>query len=198
VNPLTAVPDSTLAQGVEALVTSVQPAYMVSHSRRTFHLGAQLLASAGRSFDAELLYVGSMLHDLTLGNELDDGVTPFHVRSAGIAAAQVLRAGRTDQQATLVYDAIALHLQLSTADDDRSEVAGVHLGATADVLGLRIDELSPEWVAQLLEAHPRLGMKVAVAELLAVEVKNKPYSPMAALVRDLALIDLIHAAPFDE
>jgi hypothetical protein len=198
VNPLTSVPDSALAGAAEALVTSVQPAYMVSHSRRTFHLGAQLLTAAGRSFDAELLYVGSMLHDLTLGNELDDGVTPFHVRSAGLAAAQALRAGRTDEQATLVYDAIALHLQLSTADDDRPEVAGVHLGAAADVVGLRIDELPPEWLAALFEAHPRLDMKVAVAETLAAEVKIKPYSPMAALVRNFAFIDLIHAAPFDE
>lgn len=195
---LTPVPDSKLAIAADTLVTSVEPAFMVNHSRRTFHFGAALLTQAGRAFDAELLYVGSMLHDVTFGTELDDGVTPFHLRAAGIAARQVLDAGRSDEDALLVYDAIALHLDLVTADDERPEVAGTHLGALADVVGLRIDELPPSLVAELIEAHPRLRMKESVVELVEAEVKAKPYSPFATIVRTLSVPDLIHAAPFAE
>ena len=194
----TNVPDTNLAGAAAALATSVEPAFLVNHSRRTFHLGAELLSSAGRSFDAELLYVASMLHDIALGTEHDDGVTPFHLRGGGLAASTVVEAGRSDEEATLIYDAIALHLDLATADDDRPEVAGVHLGAAADVVGLRVEQVPPEWLGDLLADHPRLDMKAAFAQLIDAEAKKKPYSGAADLVREVAFLDLIHGAPFNE
>jgi hypothetical protein len=194
--PLT-VPDSGLARAAAALAAKVEPPFLLNHSRRSFHFAAELLSTAGRAFDPELLYIGSMLHDIALGTSLDDGVTPFHLRGAGVAANQLVEAGRPDEDAMLVYDAIALHLDLATADDERPEVAGVHLGAVVDVLGLRLEEISAEMVEAVFDAHPRLGMKAAVTELVVAEARKKPYSPMAVLVRDVALVDLIHGAPFD-
>jgi hypothetical protein len=79
------VPDSDLARSAMAMAAEVEPAFLINHSERTFHLGAQLLLSAGRTFDSEILYVASMLHDLALGTELDDGTTPFQMRGGGIA-----------------------------------------------------------------------------------------------------------------
>ena len=192
------VPDSDLARGASAWARAVEPDFLVNHSYRTFHLGAALLASASRSFDAEILYVASILHDIALGTELDDGVTPFHLRGAGLAAAEVLRLGRTDDEATLVYDAVALHMELSTADDARSEVAGVHLGAAVDVVGMRIDQVPPAVLDAVLADHPRCDMKAAFAAVFRREATAKPYCAAASLVRTLGFLDLIAAAPFAE
>ncbi len=192
------IPDSDLAKRAKALAAEVEPAFLIHHSERTFLLGAQLLTSNGRTFDSEILYVASMLHDLALGTELDDGTTPFHIRGGGIAASYLLEAGRTDHEASLVFSAIAMHMQLTTADDARPEVAGVHLGAAADVVGLRVDQISQEWLEAMIAQCPRVGMKKAFAEVIAAEAKKKPYSEAAALIRDFNFLDLILAAPFDE
>jgi hypothetical protein len=194
---LTTIPDSELARAADAFAASVEPAFLVNHSRRTFHLGTELLSRAGRTADAELLYVASILHDVALGTELDDGVTPFQLRGGEVAANWTLEAGRSDRDASLIYDAIALHLELTTAQDGRPEVAGVHLGAAADVIGLRVEQLSPAWLEVLLGDLPRLDMKTAVVELLETEARTKPYSRAAALIDEPGFFDLIKAAPFD-
>ncbi|MDV9188046.1 hypothetical protein R6L23_07415 [Streptomyces sp. SR27] len=40
-------------------------------------------------------------------------------------------------------DAIALHLELETAEGARPEVAAVRLGSAADAIGARLDHLPP-------------------------------------------------------
>src|SRR4051794_16574583 len=126
---LTALPDSSLAQGAAALLGAVADDWLVQHSLRTFRFGSALLQRVGADVDAELLYVASMLHDVGLGTVFDDGVTPFHLRTAALAGAFMTAQGRSIEDSSLVYDAIALHLELSSADDTRGVVAGVHLGA---------------------------------------------------------------------
>jgi hypothetical protein len=193
-----AVPDSKIARGASALATHVEPAFLLRHSERTFQFGAQLLAATQRSFDSELLYVASMLHDIALGTEMDDGVTPFQFKGGGVAGKYVIDAQLSDEVATLMFDAIALHMELSTADDPRPEVAGVHLGAAADVIGLRLDQIEPELLEVIVHTSPRLGMKRAFADVIAAEARLKPYSQAAALIMNFGFLDLIGAAPFEE
>jgi hypothetical protein len=191
-------PDSALALGALQLATSVEPPFLVEHSHRTFHLGAELLSIGGRTFDPELLFVASMLHDIALGTAFDDGVTPFHLRGAAVAAHEIIEAERSDRDATLVYDAIALHMDLTTADDPRPEVAGVHLGAAADVIGLRAEDMPRDALEAILSNHPRHEMKAQFAAAISRESERKPYSAAATLVREYSFCDLIHAAPYDE
>ena len=193
-----AVPDSALAHGAAALAKQVEPAFLVQHSYRTYFMGAEVLSAAGQRYDAELLYVASMLHDVALGTDLDDGVTPFNLRGAGLVASRVLEYGRSDQEAKLVFDAVALHLDLTTAQDERAEVAGVHLGAAADVVGINVSEISPAVLEAILAEYPRGDMKSAFADVIQAEARKKPYSDAAALIQNLSFLELIHAAPFDE
>jgi hypothetical protein len=195
---LIAIPDSGLARSAAALALKTEPPFLVRHSERTYQFGAQLLTTAHRSFDPELLYVASMLHDIALGTELNDGETPFNFRGAGVAAKHVLNAERSAESASLVFDAIALHMELSTAEDLRPEVAGVHLGAAADVVGLRLDQLAPEWLAAVIAESPRMGMKHQFIEVIGAEATTKPYSGAAALIENFGFLELISGTPFDE
>jgi hypothetical protein len=71
----------------------------------------------------------------------------------------------------------------------------VHLGATADVLGLRIAEVPPALVDAIVEQHPRVHGKEPLLALLADEGATKPYSDIARLTRDVALLDLVASGP---
>lgn len=190
------VPDSPLAAAAEALVTAAAVPTLVNHSHRTYAFGALLLARRGRAVDREALFVAAMLHDLGLIADLDDGTTPFEQRGAQLAREFLQQRDASPVLAQLVSDAIALHLELGTADDPRAEVAGVSLGAAVDVLGLRLDEVPPDALDVVLSGHPRLDMTSFFVGAMRREALNKPDSRAGQYVRDLGFDAMIAAAPF--
>jgi hypothetical protein len=191
------IPDTKLAVAAEALVVHVSPPALVGHCRRTFAFGAALLQQQGRVYDAELLYIAAMLHDLGLTDEYEDGVTPFEQIGADAARRALLSEGAAPDKADLVHAAIALHLEAATADDPRPEVAGVSLGAAVDVLGLRLSDLPESLVAEILEEYPRLDFKTMLAEAIDRQVRLKPQSRLARHVERYNFSALVAAAPFD-
>ncbi|WP_341870087.1 hypothetical protein [Paraburkholderia caledonica] len=56
------------------------------------------------------------------------------------------------------------------------EVALVHFGAHVDVMGLRMDEISPQLIDDTLALYSRLGFKKAFTEALAEVARQKPHS----------------------
>ncbi|OHV31925.1 metal-dependent phosphohydrolase [Pseudofrankia sp. EUN1h] len=191
------LPDSALAVAADELLTTCSPPPLVNHCRRTYLFGTALLESRHRPYDAEALYVAAMLHDLGLTELWGDEVTPFEQRGALVAEITMLERGASPRFAGLVRDAIALHLELDTAKDPRPEVAGVHLGAAVDVLGLRLDQLPKDLVADVLDGLPRLGLKDLLTTVLRHEAEAKPTSRIAGHVAQLDFVRLVAAAPFD-
>lgn len=53
------------------------------------------------------------------------------------------------------------------------KIALVHLGASVDVLEVRIADILPETVEQVIDAYPRLGFTAAITQLLVSQVKCK-------------------------
>jgi len=200
----TGLPDTPLTRAATQLLTAHHPAWLVNHSLRTFWFGRaalQQLHPAAASLDSELLLVAALLHDVALGGALDDGVGDFQLQGAGVARDLVLsqRGDRPDAgrpQAGLVFDAVALHLELTSARDPRPEVAAVALGAALDVAGLRLDRLDPELVAAVLTSHPRDGAKAGLVQALTQQISSRPGSRIAGLEREVNLLAAIAAAPF--
>ncbi len=191
------VPTTKLAAAAEALTVRVSPPALLGHCRRTYAFGAAVLQQQGRPFDAELLYIAAMLHDLGLTDEFEDGVTPFEQISADAARRELLTGGAAPATADLVHEAIVRHLEAATADDPRPEVAGVSIGAGVDVLGLRLSDLPAEVVAQILEEYPRLDFKTMLTEVITRQVRLKPDSQLARHVERYNFTALVAAAPFD-
>jgi len=191
------IPDTKLAAAAEALTVRVSPPELVGHCRRTYAFGAALLHQQRRTFDAELLYIAAMLHDLGLTDEFEDGVTPFETIGADAARGALLAEGAPPETADLVHEAIALHLEASAADDPRPEVAGVSIGAGVDVLGLRLSDLPAALVAEVLERYPRLELKAMLIAAIARQVELKPRSRIARHVERYNFTALVAAAPFE-
>jgi hypothetical protein len=190
-------PHTQLADVAERMLAESSPRTLVNHCWRTYAFGAALLSQQGRDYDDEALFVASALHDLGFTDLWDDGITPFETRGAQVAHEALLEQGARPELAGLVRDAIALHLEISTPGDPRPEVAGVALGAAVDVLGMRLSDLSPAMVDEVLEAHPRLGFTTYVIDVLRSQAERKPTSRIAHHMVDLSFADLVAAAPFE-
>jgi HD domain len=191
------IPDTKLATAAEALTVRVSPPALVGHCRRTYAFGAALLQQQRRTFDAELLYIAAMLHDLGLTDEFEDGVTPFEQIGADAAQRALLAEGAPPETVAQVHEAIGLHLLATSADDPRPEVAGVSIGAGMDVFGLRLSDLPATFVAEVLEEYPRLGLKAMLTGAIGRQVELKPQSRIARHAERYDVTALIAAAPFD-
>jgi hypothetical protein len=60
------VPDSNLAREITEFVRDVETPLLFHHSSRVFYWGALTGARRGLTYDAELLYTGTMFHDMGL------------------------------------------------------------------------------------------------------------------------------------
>lgn len=190
-------PDSTLCRAAAGLLRAVAPPVLVSHCERTWLLGAALLEDRWAGCDQEVVYVAAALHDLGLVTEgaLSETGVGFEDVGAG-ATAELVRAHTADApRAELARAAVALHLELSSADDPRPEVAAVHLGAAADVLGLRLDQLPVDVLDAVLDAWPRVGFAAWLTAAMEREAERRPDSTAGRYVRDFGMLAAIAAAP---
>lgn len=191
------VPDSATASAAEALIAESLPLTLVNHSHRTYAFGALLGARDGLDWDAEPLYVAAMLHDLALGctARRDE---PFERVGAHMARDFALERGWPEARADVVGRAIALHMEVGRATHERPEVALLHLGAAADVIGARLQDISPDTVAEVVERHPREGFKAFFADAIRDEARRHPRSTTARLCRWGQFTGRIKRAPFEE
>jgi hypothetical protein len=61
---LIAPPDSAVVRTAERLIAETAPPMVASHCHRTYAMGAALAQLDHLQFDAEVVYVASLLHDL--------------------------------------------------------------------------------------------------------------------------------------
>ena len=168
------IPDSELAKKATQLVAEVSPKFLYHHCVRSYLFGEILGKRDGIKFDRELLYLGAVLHDLGLTERFDRGEQRFEVDGADAARAFVLEHGLSDEKAEIVWDAIALHTSIGIASRKRSEIALVHLGVSADVLGIGLENIDPETIERVIDNYSRLGCDRAFIELIISQVKQKP------------------------
>ena len=159
------------------------------------------------NYDSELVYVASLLHDLGLSEEYAADKR-FEVDGADAASRFLGAHGYPKAKAAIVWDAIALHSTADIADRREPEVALVHFGAHADVMGLRIDEISPQLIDDTIALYPRLGFKKAITEALAEVARKKPHTAIGTGLADIGrrldpgldipnVCDMLLRAPFD-
>jgi hypothetical protein len=168
---------------------------LYQHCVRTYCFGRALATQENMQVDAELFYLGAMMHDLGLTPQFD-GPEPFEIEGAQAAQAFLVARGYPAERSQTVYEAIRWHLTRA-AQERQPEIALVALGAGMDVTGQRLSDLPPGIVNEILMAYPRLGLKEALLAVCEEEARKKPHSTIAKLLR-LGMRDMVLAAPFDE
>ncbi|MFI1979141.1 metal-dependent phosphohydrolase [Streptomyces wedmorensis] len=188
-------PDTPLADLAERMLRAAAPSALVAHCHRTYAYAEAILHRRGLSPDREALYLGAALHDLALTPAWEHPSTPFEEHGAAVAHEALVRHGAPPGLADLVHDGIRLHLDLATGDDHRPEVAGIHLGSAADVLGLRLDEIPAHTLDLILETHPAEGLPPFLRDAFTREAQSKPHRATAVLIREFRLLDMLRHAP---
>jgi hypothetical protein len=190
-------PDSACAQAALDKLNSLASPALINHSLRSYVWGSLLGQLDGKSWDAEVLYVAMMLHDLGLTTALHGscrGAQCFTLDSVD-GASEVLNLA-SEERAERMRRAVLLHLNVRVPGEVHGwEAHYVQAGASLDIIGRRYGELPRETVHAALALHPRLNLKEDVNAWLRREARLRPSSRMAMLVR-LDFCAHVQRAPF--
>jgi hypothetical protein len=154
-----AIPDSALARGATEFVRAASTQLLFDHSRRVFLWASLRAERLSLRYDAELLYVGAMFHDVGLLEGHRSAHERFEIDGANAARAFLERYGLPEEQVMTVWESIALHTTRQVPDYKQPEVRLVALGMQYDVFGSPFDALNAEERAAVLAAHPRTNSR---------------------------------------
>jgi hypothetical protein len=189
-----APPDSSIAREAEQAAQDLLSPALLNHSRRAFAWGSAIGALHHVTFDRELLYVASMLHDTGLPSPVPH--VDFTVRSAAIARDFLGRRGVPADRRELVANAIAMHHTPEVGLGFGGEAFLLSAGAGVDVFGLRSDEIPDAVRTSVVREFPRLGFKREFSRLWRAEARQVPRGRAWYLHR-FAITDLtMRLAPF--
>ncbi|MBM7169525.1 HD domain-containing protein [Streptomyces sp. G44] len=179
------VPDSRLAAEATELVRDLTDDLIYHHSRRVYWFGSLQGRARGLSFDAELLYIGAMFHDLGLGARFHDSGRRFEVDGADEAGRFLRSRGVPEDAVRRVWTAIALHTTPGIPEFMEPEVALVTAGVEYDVLGIGYDSVSADDRARITALHPRPDFKRRILKAFTDGVAPKPETAFGNVKADV-------------
>lgn len=185
------IPDSALAREATELVRDVAAELLFDHSRRVYLFGALRGRGRGLGYDPELLYVGAMFHDLGLTDRHLDSRRRFEIDGADEARAFLRSHGMSEEDAKVVWTAIALHTTPEIPWHMEPEVALVTAGVEVDVLGIGYDEVPAAACEAIVAAHPRPDFKRRILEAFTQGIEHRPATTFGNVKADV----LEHFAP---
>jgi hypothetical protein len=188
------VPDSKFAREAEEACAELPPG-LEGHSYRTWLFGWALATVDGNKMDDELFYCGALLHDYGIVNPTAN--RDFTLGSVDRMLSCASAAGLADERADLVADGICVH----TTPGVRVETDGaigcyLQWGAMVDGAGLRMWDIAPGNVQEVLRRYPRRDFKRELVDMMRAEAAALPAGRFGLLVR-CGLPLAVRLAPFD-
>ncbi|GAA1596911.1 MULTISPECIES: HD domain-containing protein [Kribbella] len=155
------LPTGPLAEAILTIVRTSEVRAIADHSVRSFFLADLIGAREGLSYDRDLLYAATVMHDLGTG-KLAQGVARFEVEGADLAAG-LLREHGVDEGATeRVWEAIALHTSGGIAER-RGVLAYLTRAGIAADFGA---DFGADEASELHAEYPRLGMAATLVDAI--------------------------------
>lgn len=185
------IPNSTMANDATQLLRDVATQLVYDHSRRVFLFASLRGQQDGLDYDPELLYVGTMFHDLGLTDRYRRTDQRFEIDAADEARRFLSTYGIDGEAADRVWAAIALHTTPEIPLHMAPEVALVTRGVELDVLGIGYDAITDEQRAAVVAAHPRPDFKNQIVAAFAEGLKDRPRTTFGNVKADV----LAHTEP---
>jgi hypothetical protein len=202
------VPDTAIIdRAIDYARLACEP-YLFNHVMRSWLFAVRLGQLKGIPHDAEILAVGTLLHDVTL-NENYAGPRRFEVEAADLVRSFVAEAGMDDRRAWLVWDCVALNSTPSIGLFKQPEVALCTSGIGLDVVGFDFDQLPASEIAAIVDEYPRLALKDRFVRCFTHFAATHPETSYDNFVRDFgerfvpdyhppSAVDWVLNAPFKE
>jgi HD domain-containing protein len=169
------LPDTSLALTATDLARATCPPFLFNHCMRTYVFGALFAARDHVTYDDEMIFIASTLHDVGLTTRYATPDHSFEMDGADAAKAFLASHGVTEARAELVWNAIALHTSM-LAEHQAPQVALVGNGAGADVFGSEIKTLPQDRVQAVVRTFPRLSFNTEFRDLLIDHCHRKPFA----------------------
>ena len=182
--------------------------YLFNHAVRSWLFAVRLGQLQAVSHDAEVVAVGTLLHDIGLTNKVA-GPRRFEIEGADSARAFAREQGLDDRRARLIWHTVALNSTPSIALHDEAEVALSTAGIALDFGGLQYDQIPPAEMKSILSAFPRLDTKRRFTDAVCNIVRTRPETTSDNFARDFgarfvpgytpsSAVDFLMNAPFEE
>ena len=182
--------------------------YLFNHVVRSWLFAARIGQLQNIEHDAEVVAVGTLLHDITL-NERFAGPRRFEVEGADLARTFATDVGFDKHRAQLIWDSVALNSTPSIGLYKEAEVALCTAGICLDVVGLQYGVIPPDEMKKIVDEFPRLGMKSRMTRCFCSIARSRPETTYDNFVRDFgerfvpgyqapSAVDFVANAPFDE
>ena len=202
------VPDTLLVDEAMDYARKACEPYLFNHVVRSWLFAARIGELQKIDHDAEVLAIGTLLHDITLNNRFA-GPRRFEVEGADLARSFATERGLGQRQAQLIWDSVALNSTPSIGLYKEAEVVLCTTGIVLDVIGLKCDLIPATEMARILAEFPRLGMKQKMTQCFCHIAKKHPETTYDNFVRDFgerfiagykapSSVDFVMNAPFQE
>ena len=201
------VPDTQLvSRAIEYAKANSEP-WLFNHVMRSWLFAEALVQGSGARYDAEVLAVSTLLHDLGL-TEAFTGPLRFEVEGANAARAFARKQGIDERRAQLIWDSVALNSTPSICLHKETEAAMCVTGVGLDWGGFGVEAMAKERIAEIVAAFPRLEMKQRFARAVCHLAQTRPETTYDNFARDfgerfvpgyqpISMVDVLLNAPFE-
>jgi len=157
---------------------------LLNHSVRAYLWAAGYALERGIAFDAELLYVSAMLHDLALVKEFDNHTLPFEEAGGHVAWVFGAAAGWPRERRRRAAEIIVRHMWdvVDIATDPEGHL--LELSTGMDISGRHTEDIPPDLRAEVLARYPRLGLAEEFIAAFEDQATRKPLCRAAQFVRN--------------
>jgi hypothetical protein len=202
------VPDTPLINRAMDYARIHSEPFLFNHVVRSWLFAVRLGQLQGIHHDADVVAVGSLLHDLGLTGGFT-GPKRFEIEGADAARAFAREEGLDDRRTQLIWDTVALNSTPSIALYKEAEVALCTAGIVLDFGGSQYDRIPPGEMSGILAEFPRLGMKRCFTDSVCSIVRTKPETTYDNFARDFgsrfvegykapSTVDFLMNGPFAE
>ncbi len=177
------VPETPAARAaLEAATAYCSPA-LRNHSIRAYLWAAAYAELNGIAFDAELLYVSAMFHDIGLVAEFDSHTEPFEEAGGHVAWIFCAGAGWPVERRVRASEVIIRHMwdEVDVAEDPEGHL--LELSTGLDISGRNPQAWPEDLRTEVLDRYPRLGIAGEFAACITDQGERKPDSLAGGFVR---------------
>jgi len=189
-------PDTEPARQARDLVHDCCPPHVAAHCERSFQFAALLAQVDDIDVDLEVVYIGTVLHDLGLSARFD-GPERFEMRGANVVRTMLLEGGMERARAENVWDVIALHASTAIAAHKSVETRIANRGISIDVRGAGAEQLPAEAIRAVLDRWPRAEFPAEFSRTMIDEVRSNPAAVRSSWMECIAVAHVPGFQPAD-
>jgi HD domain len=188
------VPDDEISGATWRWAHRSLPAYLLTHSVRAYCWGAVIGVGEGWTFDRQVLWTASLMHDVGL-TSIPRNMMCFEVEGAEIARRFLEREGMSAAVADRVAIAIILHMQASVTLDDGVEAVLLDRSTSLDVRGAGF-ELVDAVRSRVMQDFPRGAFDRHFLAAISREAAIRPTCQSARLLKRPGLAGWMAKSPW--